>query len=115
MSETKLATHAWTVMDVGVLVAVLGALANDDPSVFVGGRFEGEGDQRTLVLPGGVGSDLQLFGRVAGSPIEAGSSYICPREALRVLALNKWVEVESSVGEIRIRLGERARKLNEGA
>ena len=33
--------------------------------------------------------------------------------ALRVLARKKWVEVEQTVAELRIRLGERARKLNE--
>jgi hypothetical protein len=44
----------WTLMDVGLLVAILGAFWNDDPSVFVNGRFDGEGDERTLVVPGGV-------------------------------------------------------------
>jgi DNA-binding FadR family transcriptional regulator len=28
------------------------------------------------------------------------------REALRVLAVNRWVEIEQSVAELRIRLGE---------
>jgi hypothetical protein len=34
---------------------------------------------------------------------------------LRVLALNKWVEVEQTVGELRIRLGERALKQGEAS
>lgn len=52
---------AWTVMDVGVLVAVLGALANDDPSVVRGrtvrgrrrpadARASGRGRQRPAVV-----------------------------------------------------------------
>ena len=57
-------------MDIGVLVAVLGAFANDDPSVFVGGRFEGAGGDRTLLVPGGVGADLRMHGQITGSPLE---------------------------------------------
>ena len=101
-------------MDVGLLVAVLGAFANDDPSVFVDGRFEGEGDDRALVVPGGVGSDIRLHGKIAGSPIETDTcGHVRVREALRVLARNKWIEVEQTVGELRIRLGERARQLSD--
>ena len=36
-------------------------------------------------------------------------------QALVVLARNKWFVVERSVSEMRIRLGERARKLAEAA
>ena len=51
--------------------------------------------------------------KIAGSPIETHKSgHVRVREALRVLLLNKWVEVEQTVGELRIRLGERARKLD---
>ena len=67
---------AWTLMDIGVLVAVLGAFANDDPSVFVGGRFEGAGGDRTLVVPGGIGADPRLYGKITGSPLEEGSGYV---------------------------------------
>ena len=35
-------------MDIGVLVAALACFQNDDPYTFVDGRFEGEGDHRTL-------------------------------------------------------------------
>ena len=38
--------RAWTLQTSGCSSALLGAFANDDPSVFVGGRFEGEGDDR---------------------------------------------------------------------
>ena len=53
-----------------------------------------------------------MHGKIAGSPIETDrSGHIRFREALRVLALSKLVVVESSVGEMRIRLGERALQL----
>jgi hypothetical protein len=98
-----------------MLVAVLGVFQNDDPSAFVGGRFEREGTDRALVTPGGVGADLRLHGRIAGSPIEDGSGFVRVREALRVLVANRWVEVEQTVAEMRIRLGDRALPLNEAA
>ena len=91
---------------------MLGAFANDDAAVFVGGRFEGEGDDRALVVPGGVGTDLRMHGQITGSPLEEGSGYVRVREALRTLAVNKWIEIDQTVGELRIRLGERARALN---
>jgi len=104
---------AWRLMDLGLLAALLGAVANDDPSVLVGGRFEGEGDERTLEVAGaGVGSDLRMHGKIAGSPLEDGSGHVRVKAALAVLARNQWLAV-SSVGETRIRLGERVRKLND--
>ena len=97
-------------MAVGLLVAVLACFQNDDRQLFADGRFEGEGDHRGVVVPGGIGADLRMRGKIAGSPIETDrSSHVRVREALRVLLLNKWVEVEQTVGELRIRLGERAR------
>ena len=56
-----------------------------------------------------------MRGKIAGSTLEDGSGHVRVREALRTLALNKWVNVEETVGELRIRLGERARKLHEPA
>ena len=97
-------------MDLGLLAALLGAFANDDPRLFVDGQFDGEGNDRALVVPGGVGSDLGMHGRIAGSPLEDGSGHVRVRQALRVLVANKWVEVEQTVGELLIRLGERALK-----
>ena len=59
-----------------------------------------------------------MRGKIAGSPLEDdGSGHVRVRGALRVLAHNGWVEVEQTVAEMRIRLGERARKterLNAG-
>jgi hypothetical protein len=101
----------WALPDVAVLVAVLGSFTNEDASVFVGGRFEGEGKDRALVVPGGIGSDLRMHGTIAGSPLENGSGHIRVRSALATLARNNWVTVEQTVGELRIQLGERARML----
>ena len=106
---------AWSLMDLGLLAALLGAFANDDPSVFVDGRFEGEGDDLTLVVPGGVGSDIRFHGRIAGSPLEEGSGFVRARPALATLARNGWLRVEQTVFELRIRRGDRALKLNDGS
>ena len=98
---------AWSLADCGVLVAVLGAFANDDPSVFVGGRFEGEGDDRSLVVPGGIGADIQMHGQIAGSAVETGGSgHVRVRRSLGVLKRNHLIELEETVGELRIRLGD---------
>jgi hypothetical protein len=40
--------------------------------------------------------------------------FVREKMALRTLVRNKWFEVEPSLGELRIRLGERARALREG-
>jgi len=97
------------------LSALLLAFANRDPSLIVDARFDGEGDDLTLVVPGaGVGDTLRFHGLTAGSPTENGSSgYVRGRPALAVLARNKWFEVEETVGGLRIRLWERARKLGQ--
>ena len=50
----------------------------------------------------GIGADLRMRGKIAGSPIETNrSGHARVREALRVLLFNKWVEVEQTVGELR--------------
>ena len=104
----------WTLMDIGLSVAVLACFQNDDPQLFPNGHFEGEGDHRTLVVPGGIGADLRMRGKIAGSPLEDnGSGHVRVREALRVLVANRWFTVEQTVAETRIRLGKRARKLGE--
>ena len=88
-------------MEIGLLVAVL-ACFHDDPQLFVDAHFEGEGDDRTLVVSGGIGADLRMRGRIAGSPIETDKSgHVRVRGALRVLVRNKWVEVEQTVAELR--------------
>jgi hypothetical protein len=65
---------------------------------------------------GGVGSDLRMHGQIQGSPIDQdGSGFVRVREALRTLALNKWLTVEQTVGALRIGLGERARPNQQAA
>lgn len=86
---------------------------NRDASLVVCGCFEEEDGGLTLVVPGGVGSELRLFGQTPGSSIETGGSgFIRVRSALTTLVRNGWFECDQTVGELRIRLGERALKLN---
>jgi hypothetical protein len=90
----------------------LGRLVRPGASLIIAARFEEADGNLTLVVPGGIGADLRMHGRIAGSPIEDGSGHVRVREALRVLVANRWVEVEQTVAELRIRHGERARKLH---
>lgn len=77
----------WTLMDVGLLVGLLGAFQNHDASIIVGARFEESDDgEPTLVAPCGVGSDLRLFGKVEGSPVE-------------VLIAGRWLESRQNHGQ----------------
>jgi hypothetical protein len=105
---------AFSLADLGLLAALLGAFANEDPSLIVGARFDHE-DELALVVPGGLGQAIQFHGKIAGSALEDGSGFVRGREALAVLVRNKWFEVAQTVAELRIRLGERARKLAEAA
>ena len=105
----------WTLMEVGLLAGLLGAFANRDAKLVIGGRFEEDDAGLTLVAPAGVGSDLRLFGKVAGSPLEDGSGHIRVKPALKVLQHQGWIEMETTVGELRITLGERAKRLTEAA
>ena len=52
-----------------------------------------------------------LFGKIAGSPARGGSGYVRVREAWRTLTINKWIDTEQTVGELRIQLVEGARSL----
>ena len=61
-----------------------------------------------------AGADIRTFGRIAGSSVNTGASgHMRPWAAIHTPALNDWIVVERSVSELRIRHGERARKLNE--
>jgi hypothetical protein len=114
-SDAARETGAITLMDVGVLYGVLACFQNDDASLFPNARFEGDAPDRALILPGGTGFDLRTHGQTAGSPLDpSGSGHVRLRPALAALALNEWLEIEQSVAELRIKLGSRARKLNEG-
>jgi hypothetical protein len=72
--------------------------------------FVEEGGELVLVAPWGTGSEVKLVNRVEGS-VHDGNGGIKVRSSLAVLHRNGWFRVEQSVGEIRIRLGERAKKL----
>jgi hypothetical protein len=45
---------------------------------------------------------------------EASSGFVRERVALRTLVRNKWFTAEQTGGQLRIKLGERARKVREG-
>jgi len=55
-----------------------------------------------------------MHGRIAGDSVEDGSGHIRGTAALAVLHRNGWF-TSSNVAETRIKLGERARKPNEGS
>jgi hypothetical protein len=78
-------------------VGLLGAFANDDLSLLVGGRFEeAEDGELTLVAFGG---HFRFYGRIAGSPIEDGSGYIRGCQSIRRLTSSAPPLLRSRVGE----------------
>jgi hypothetical protein len=101
------------------VTATLGAQHHSDVGALTADRRARHGNRLRLVCPReksrpAIGDDLQMHGRIAGSPVETdGSGHVRVRHALSVLVANRWVEVEQTVGEMRISLGERARKLTE--
>jgi len=102
---------AFTVADIGLLYALL-AMFENRTSLFMGGRFEEQSREPVLILkeeelrfPGGRNNDPLLSGH---------SGYVRERVSLRTLRRTGWFEVEREAGELRIRLGERAKKLREG-
>ena len=99
-------------MDIGLLVAVLACFQNDPAAVrertFRGGRRPPDA-RRPRRHRRRVADARQDRGFAAGGRLRRRSV----REALRTLALNKWFEVEPTVGEMRIRPGQRWRKRNE--
>ncbi|MDH5291548.1 MAG: hypothetical protein OEY41_16255 [Acidimicrobiia bacterium] len=57
--------------------------------------------------PAGFGP-LTFTGKTGGSPLEGDSGYLRGQAALATLARNRFVQVEQTVSQVRIRLGERA-------
>ena len=93
---------------------LLGAFANEDPSLVVGGRFEQEEGGLTLVVSAGLDADLRMHGKIAGSSVETGGSgHVRVRRALGLLKRNQLIDFQEPVGELRIRLGQRALELNQ--
>jgi hypothetical protein len=75
--------------DVGGLCALWATFANDSTALFPGSRFEGEADDRALVVPAMAGADIRTFGRIAGSSVNTGASgQVRPWAAIHMLALN---------------------------
>jgi hypothetical protein len=56
------------------------------------------------------GSEIKLVNRVEGSALDTNGG-VNVQASLVVLARNGWLELERSAGEIRIRLGRRAKEL----
>jgi hypothetical protein len=71
-----------------------------------GGRFEENKGEVTLVS----GSEIKLVNRTEGSTLDTNGG-VNVQAGLVTLARNGWLELERSAGEIRVRLGRRAKKL----
>jgi hypothetical protein len=112
--------HSWlkdsrgqfTVADMGLLTALLLMFENQE-SLFLSGRFEIIDSEPVLILreeqlrfPGSRNNDAMTSGH---------SGFVREKIALRTLVRNKWFEVERFAGELRIRLGERAKKVRQGS
>jgi hypothetical protein len=94
-----------------MLAAMLGMFWNEQ-TLFVGARFAREDGEPVLILRE---AELRFPTSLEGSRmITTGSGFVRPNAALRVLMRNGFFRVERDGGEIRIRLGERARTLLEG-
>jgi hypothetical protein len=99
----------WGVSEIGLLATILLSFENRQ-SVIQNGQFVEHDGELTLVAPWGTGSEIKLVNRVQGS-VHDGNGGVKVRASLATLTRNGWLEVEQSVDEIRIRLGERAKKL----
>jgi hypothetical protein len=110
--------HTWlknsrgqfTIADLGMLTALLLMFENQE-SLFIGGRFETIDGEPVLILreeqlrfPGSRNNDAMTTGH---------SGFVREKVALRTLVRNKWFEVDRLAGEMRIRLGERAKKVRQ--
>jgi hypothetical protein len=95
----------WGVTEVGLLATILLSFENRTPIV-KGGNFVEEDGELTLVS----GSQPKLVNRVEGSMHDSNGG-VHVEASLVVLARNGWLELERGAGEIRIRLGRRAKEL----
>jgi hypothetical protein len=100
---------AWGISEVGMLAAILLSFENRIP-ILKGGSFVEEAGELVLAAPWGMGSEVPLVNRVQGSTLD-GNGGVKVRSSLATLHRNNWLVVEQSVSEIRVRLGENARKL----
>jgi hypothetical protein len=89
----------------GLLATLLLSFENRVPIV-KGGRFEENKGEVTLVS----GSEIKLVNRTEGSTLDTNGG-VNVQAGLVTLARNGWLELERSAGEIRVRLGRRAKEL----
>jgi hypothetical protein len=88
----------------GLLATLLLSFENRVPIV-KGGRFEENKGEVTLVS----GSEIKLV-NPEGSTLDTNGG-VNVQAGLVTLARNGWLELERSAGEIRVRLGRRAKEL----
>ena len=105
---------AWTVADVGMLVALLGMWENKSCALIPGSTFVETADgELELVVPGGGANAFRLRNGANGNPMVLDSGYVRESAALQTLAGSGWLDGTVEGLEIRIRLGEKAKKLRE--
>jgi len=103
-----------TVADLGVLTAFLFMFENQ-VSLITGATFEEEDGETVLVVPGAIGGDVRFQRGANGDALDSSDSgHVRVRVALSACVRNKWFTAEQAGGQLRIKLGERARKVREG-
>jgi hypothetical protein len=68
-----------------------------------------------LIVPGAIGGNIRFQGRANGDSLDStDSGHVRVRVALSACVENEWLTAEQAGGQLRIKLGERARKVREG-
>ena len=77
--------------------------------------FEEEDGEPVLVVQGDADNRFSRHQNRQSTDPSTSSGYVCERVALRKLVHNSWFEVSGGLGAgLRIKLGERAKKVREG-
>jgi hypothetical protein len=67
------------------------------------------------LFPALSGGDIRFQGRANGDSLDStDSGHVRVRVALSACVRNKWLTAEQAGGQLRIKLGERAKKVREG-
>jgi hypothetical protein len=104
----------WTLADVACLVAFLAIFENKDPGLVANARLEELDGEPVLVIAGGIGSEFRFAGQIGGDSVDTSlSGHVRLRNALRTLSANRWLEIEATSAETRIKLGPRAKALGQ--
>jgi len=110
LSSARKGRGAFSVADLGMLTTMLGMFWNEE-TLFIGGRFIREDSEPVLVLRQ---DELRFPTPLGGNPMATdGSGSVRERAALHVLTRNDFFQVDRSYGDIRIKLGERAKALGD--